>query len=222
MKYSKLLRSSIKYLLPHGIVVLAVRYRTHGALRIPWNMNTNKFWDRYYKSGENKLEDEDYEALKNVLDSSNDFSLLDIGCGEGAGCHLLQKTFPKSEINGSDFSSHAVKSAKNRYPHMNFFVLDITKDQLPKKYDYITIIETLEHITEPFPVVDKCLRNVNKSLIISVPFTPDLPTGKIKGGGVHVYSFNKKSFQNYNSEIKLIDVLHEGTMPRIIFEIKPN
>ncbi len=222
MKKLSFIRSIIKNLLPHGIVVLYIRYKTHGALKVPWNMNTNKFWNRYYNSGENELEEENYEALKSILDSTDEFSLLDIGCGEGAGCDLLQKKFSKSEINGSDFSSHAVQSAKKRYPNINFFVLDITKDHIPKKYDYITIVETLEHITDPFPVVDKCLSNVNKSLIISVPYTPDLPPGKIKGGGVHVYSFNKESFNNYKSDIKLIDVLHEGTMPRIIFEIKPN
>ncbi len=221
MKILSFIRSVIKNLLPHGIVVLFIRFKTHGALKVPWNMNTNKFWNRYYSRGENEIEEENYEALKKILDSGGKFSMLDIGCGEGAGCNLLKEKFEEAEITGSDFSSHAINSAKNRYPHVNFFVLDITKDQIPKKYDYITIVETLEHITDPFPVVDKCLRNVNKSLIISVPYTPDLPPGKIKEGGVHVYSFNKESFNDYKADIKLIDVLHEGTMQRIIFELKP-
>jgi len=63
---------------------------------------------------------------------------------------------------------------------------------------------------------------VRKSLIVSVPYIPHLPLGKIKGGGVHVYLFNRDSFKDYNSRIVLTDILHEGSMPRIIFEIEPN
>lgn len=220
MKIIKYIKMLIYGLIPYGIIVLYRRHNEYGTLHIPWNRNTTKFWDNHYKS-KYSFDREDYLPLLRLLDKRGKFSLLDIGCGAGEGCKLIKKRFPEGEIYGADFSPLAIEKAKKSFPNIKFFVGDISKDDIPKNYDYITIVEALEHITNPFPIVDKCLKHVTKSLIISVPYTPNLPSGNVESGGVHVYSFNKDSFKTYNYKIVLIDKLHENTMPRIIFEIKP-
>ena len=49
--------------------------------------------------------------LENELDNSKQFSLLDIGCGEGRDINFISSNFKNITIRGIDISSRAIKKA---------------------------------------------------------------------------------------------------------------
>ena len=105
--------------------------------------------------------------------------MLDVGCAIGDGCELLKENFPKSMIAGIDYSNIGIEKAKLKSNDIDYKVVDIEKDDIQKKYDYIIMIETLEHFDNPFLIIQKILKNIKKSIIIMTPYTPQY-TGKNK------------------------------------------
>jgi SAM-dependent methyltransferase len=86
-------------------------------------------------------------ALK-ILAEENWLSLLDVGCGDGKLLHELKKIMPVKQLAGIDISAQAIAFARAFNPEINFIVGDIeTQNGLTIKYDLITLIETLEHIS---------------------------------------------------------------------------
>jgi len=161
------------------------------------NVNTKEYWNCRLDDYEgDKWRDNVYEDLLKYLPKNKNFSLLDIGCALGDGCILLKRNFPNANINGCDFSNIAIKKAKNKNKNINFFELDILKQDLSKKYDYITMVSILEHFDNPFPIIDKCLEKINKKLIINCPYgntigyTPD---------NEHRFAFNEDTLKNYDN-----------------------
>jgi len=128
-----------------------------------------------------------------------------------------------AKISGADFSPVAIEKARKQHPNVDYFLLDIEKDPIPDTYDYILIVETLEHLSHPFKVVDKCLKHTRKSLWVSVPLTDKSgrKPGKTINVGEHIFYFNKESFRNYQARVALIDEINIDPMPRIVFEINP-
>jgi len=188
------------------------------------NINTKKYWNKKLSAYNNFWRDESYHCFEKFLPPDELFSLLDIGCGLGDGTERLKRIFPKAKIYGADFSRVGIEKAKKRRSRVEYLLLDIENDPIPATYDYILIVETLEHLSNPFEVVDKCLKYTRKSLWISVPLADNASgrrPGKTVNVGEHVFDFNKESFSNYQARITLIDVINDGLMPRIVFEIKP-
>lgn len=111
IKYIKMV---ICGLLPHRVVVLYGRYKRYGTIYLPWNQNTTKFWNVYYKT-DHQFPEENYLQIPKLLDKNSKFSLLDVGCGGGEGCNLIKTKFPNAEICGTDFSSIAIKKAKKLF-----------------------------------------------------------------------------------------------------------
>lgn len=210
----------VKFFTPHGIVVLIERYYKYGSFKKPWNSNTKRYWNYQYGEVKHDFVLENYEPIPQFIKANKKVTILDLGCGEGGGVNFFSSKIKNAKVSGADFSDHAIKKAQEKYPKNNFFVFDIDKDSLKNKYDYIVTVETLEHITEPLKAINKLLKRVNKSMIVSVPYTKG-KTGIVKGGGVHVYMFSDNTFKNYKHKILYKDLLHEGTMPRIIYEIFP-
>lgn len=195
-----------------------IRYRNFS-----FNLNSKRFWNKYLSKFDNFWRNENYSHILDLLPQDTAFSLLDIGCAIGDGCELLQEKFPKAEITGIDISEIGIEKAKQKTKNVQYFVLDVLNNPIPQEYDYIVIITTLEHFDEPFAIVDKCLKHVRKSLIISVPYTP-FYSGKIIVVSEHRYYFNKETFKMYNSRIVGIkkhgkDIKKQEEV--IIYEIRP-
>jgi hypothetical protein len=95
-------------------------------------------------------------------------------------------------------------------------------DSLPNTYDYISIVETLEHFDRPFFILDKCLGHARKSVIVSVPYAPDY-TGK-SAWDEHRFAFNEKTFVDtkYKFKIaKITDYVKDTRSKCIIYEFFP-
>jgi SAM-dependent methyltransferase len=220
MLFPKFFIKLAKFLTPHGIVILVERYYKYGKFKKPWNLNTKHFWDYQYRRGYSFVE-ENYRPIPKLIKSQMGVTIIDLGCGTGEGVNYLAEKIRGSEISGADISEVAIEKASKNYPENDFFELDLNEEVLTQKYDYVVIVETLEHINEPLIVVNEILKVVGKFLIVSVPYSPDKPSGPVPEGGDHVYYFNDDTFIKYKHKIVHKDVLHNGTMPRIIYKIYP-
>lgn len=168
------------------------------------NINTKERWDKLLGNGEwGKERGKIYLKVKKYLPKKRKITALEIGCANGHGLIELAKKVKNVNFEACDFSDKGIKQAKKLYgKKIKFFVHDIYKDKLKKNYDYILIIETLEHINNPKKAIKKYLKYYNEKLIVTVPY-------KERGWKEHVYSFDKNSFKDIKEfkkyEIQKID-----------------
>jgi hypothetical protein len=135
---------------------------------------------------------------------------------------MLKKSFPLADISGADLSPWAIKNAKLKNRGENYFILDISKKDLPQKYDYITLVHIIEHFNEPFHILDKCLKFVNKAVYINTPYGEDFEDPRLYWKGVHRYLFNEKTFNSYNCKVlKVTELIEEVGSKHILYKITP-
>ncbi|MGR3301661.1 MAG: class I SAM-dependent methyltransferase [Candidatus Scalindua sp.] len=120
--------------------------------------------------------------------------VLDAGCGDGRFCYELQHE--NVRIIGIDYSERAIAFARAFYPDGEFYVQDLKKISLSYRFDYIVLIETLEHFTpEDIPIILEKLFHILKpegKLIITVPSTK-IPLIFVPK---HYQHFTEESLQN--------------------------
>jgi len=156
------------------------------------NVNSNKYWDRIFSNPRKQIGNENYYELMKFLPKKK-FSLLDIGSGLGEGCILIKKRFPKAKIEGCDFSRVALSKSKVKTKDIDFFELDIRKDEIPKKYDYIISISVFEHFRKPEEIIKKCLKHAN-TLILDCPYEDY--------GIEHLFQCKEDTFKEFNPKVK--------------------
>ena len=131
---------------------------------------------------------------KNLIKPFNGQKILDAGCGDGRFCYELRNE--NIEIYGVDFSERAINFAKAFNPKAKLFVKDLKNLDLPHKFDYIVLIETIEHFIPND--IEKILKNLSKllkndgKLIVTVP-SKNLP-------------LIKKHYQHFDEE-SLVKIL---------------
>jgi SAM-dependent methyltransferase len=185
------------------------------------NMNSRKYWDSRLRVFGDFWRDDNYRQILDLLPEHGMFSLLDVGCALGDGTRLMKESYPQCRIVGCDISEVGIRKARAKDDGVEYILLDILKEEIPGEFDYITIIQTLEHFDEPFAVVEKCLRNCRRSLIISVPYSRDY-TGRIRIVDEHKYAFNESTFQGYHCRtVKLTEYIEVSGSRCIIYEIAP-
>jgi len=182
------------------------------------NINTKNYWNSQLKSGKWGAERGIlYSKLTKYLPKKGTYSCLDIGCAAGHGIATLTKLRRNINFDACDFSNNGIIAAKSNYNNtkIRFFTHDILKDSLNKKYDYILIVETLEHVNDPLRAVKKYIKYCNKKLIITVPY-------KEQGWKEHIYSFDEKSFASV-PEFRKYQILNKpggGNIIVYLFEPK--
>ncbi len=141
------------------------------------NKDLKKFYDGVYKKGERKhytpklslsagdLPNEDSEVI-GVM-SWKGKTVLDVGCGTGRACFEIAKRGARRVV-GIDFSDAAIAQAKTRplQNNLEYHVDDIIEHK--GKYDVIISIGTLEHMDEPYDVLKRFKRHLNKGGVIVV------------------------------------------------------
>ena len=136
--------------------------------RVKGKINTNsiEFWNEYYASVD--IEEDRliiYEQLSEILECIKFNTILEIGCGTGIGAEYLKNKFD-CIYTASDFSMTAINKASEKADYIS--LLDIRTDEPVGQYDVIIIAETLEHLENPFDVIDKCKKHC-KYLVLSLP-----------------------------------------------------
>jgi len=191
-----------------------VLYRTFSI-----NVNTKEYWNKRLSKIEGAWRDDHYHLIVGMLPENENFTLLDVGCALGDGIILLKDKYPKAKFSGLDISEIGIEKAKQKAPDVSYHVIDILKDEIPKMYDYILIVQTLEHFDDPHFIVDTLLKHCKKSIIVSVPYTKGVD-GRFNFVDEHRYSFNEKTFEKYNSKvIQITDFMEKTGDPCIIYEI---
>jgi len=156
------------------------------------NINTKDMWDGFH--GMDCKFNKRLQFYKFICQFIKlETSVIDVGCGVGFGIDCIGKLIPSCALHGADFSDSAIARAKDMYKNIEFFKFDITKDEFDRSWDYITLIEVLEHLEDPVSAIEKCLASCGE-LIITVPF---MRRGdRIKS---HIFNeFNDESFAQYN------------------------
>lgn len=101
-------------------------------------------------------------------------TLLDIGCGEGAGLGYLSEK-AGIEGHGVDISSVAIDIAAQR--GLNVAVADAMSPdfKLTREYDTVLISEVLEHVAEPELLLRNVRHHIRRRLILTFPNVAYLP-----------------------------------------------
>jgi len=146
-------------------------------------------------------------ALFSMLPSERQIKLADLGCGEGFITNYLLHKNPHLQIYGYDINEGVLKLAQKSNPSVEFSTLDIRNIPIALKqvhFDYVLLLEVLEHI-ESFESVLEELQGMSFSyLIISVPNEPFFSWGNMLFGKnishcgrdpEHVNFWNESSFQ---------------------------
>jgi 2-polyprenyl-3-methyl-5-hydroxy-6-metoxy-1,4-benzoquinol methylase len=117
--------------------------------------------------------------------------VLDAGCGDGRFCYQMRNE--NAKMVGTDYSPQAISFAKAFNPHAEFLTQDLKDLKLHYKFDYIVLIEILEHlIPEQIETILNNLLSMLKEkgkLIITVPSQNRPVTSK------HYQHFSVQSLQ---------------------------
>jgi len=97
-------------------------------------------------------------------------SILDVGCGEGFMMEFLSRS-KNCKVFGIDVSSKAIEKLRSR--GFQGIVRDVDEEGLglskDESYDYILLIEVLEHLKYPHKVLVEACSCAKKGVIVTLP-----------------------------------------------------
>lgn len=100
-------------------------------------------------------------------DRNEKFSLLDIGCATGEFYRYFSYRYLNINYVGYDISEHAVRRAKEKFPKVNFLVVDEALNSLKENVAEIVFSrDVIVHHTEPFRFLKKLYDISSRYLII--------------------------------------------------------
>lgn len=99
-------------------------------------------------------------------------SMLDIGCGTGVLCHVLQEHGIKA--HGMDLSEEMIKVAREKYPEIPFEQGNMITYETPRRFDLVTsTCDAMNHILDPADL-EQVMRHVHTYLAPGGYFLFDL------------------------------------------------
>ena len=128
-----------------------------------------EFWNKYTEQNESRYNEEFSKFSRDLATSLRCTSVLEIGCGTGIDLRLFPETF---EIHGVDLNENALDIAKQKLPHANFKIGNIT--DLPfedKSIDFVFTHQLLNYlddetldkgVSEMYRVAGKFIMNCEK------------------------------------------------------------
>lgn len=96
-------------------------------------------------------------------------SLLDIGCGSGVFLEYLRSRKPKLTLKGIDISEVAIMALTEK--GIDGEIFDFNKQDFPPSthFDYVTIMELLEHLYNPEDLMHKLKDIGAKRYFVTIP-----------------------------------------------------
>jgi len=108
-----------------------------------------------------------YEQVAKVVHGN----VMDVGCGTGFGTHLLARR--ASHVTGCEIDEKALRFAERAFSNgkIAFYSFDVTQSMTPASYDFVTMIDVIEHIKEDKTAIKNCetLLNESGTFICSTP-----------------------------------------------------
>ncbi|SOC11299.1 methyltransferase family protein [Ureibacillus xyleni] len=115
------------------------------------------------------------EIEKYIPQNLSDFSILDLGCGEGLVLSYLSNQYNHNSLrlHGLDYSEHQLEFARKRVPNVTFNQADFSKG-IPYENDSFDLIysgEVIEHLYDPDFFVQEIYRVLKRGgvLVITTP-----------------------------------------------------
>ena len=139
-----------------------------------WEQNFRHDWDGNHGSAQTAHFMDRLVAGLTGLDrefrylSTHPLEVLDWGCAFGQGAQRLAEAFPSCRVTGLDFAEEAVKTARLRYPALEF--LHTEGGPLPRDFDVIVTSNCLEHFEDPLAIARNHLRSCRKLYVALVPY----------------------------------------------------
>ncbi len=121
----------------------------------------------YQKKNKNylkkKIQNKEYfKKISNYLKKyKKKLDIIDVGCASGDFLKNISKR-KNFNLTGIDFSKEAILLARKKVPSANFFLKDIKKINLKKKYDVCTCLGTLSIFDNKFNIINKLI-NITKA-----------------------------------------------------------
>ena len=144
-------------------------------------MNSPEMWDYYFENHreyefKNSVTQERVKRVS-VMIKKDAKSILDLATGYGFVLNEISKRCENIEIYGCDFSKKSIEFLSKRLIG-DFFISDVTNLKIDRKFEYILLLDTLEHIDERlvFPTLFK-IKNLLEDegyFIISIPINGNL------------------------------------------------
>jgi trans-aconitate methyltransferase len=91
------------------------------------------------------------KSLLSVLDPQAGERILDLGCGTGQLAHTISET--GAQVVGIDSASTMIDVARQKYPGVDFYVMDARNFSFPEAFDAVFSNAALHWIPEPEKVV---------------------------------------------------------------------
>lgn len=137
------------------------------------NKNLYKIWSQvpkdYYQKGikknllqriwhRNKI-----RHAKKIIQNLVFRKCLDVGCASGYMISEIATEYPKATFFGVDVYDKAIKYAKIKYPHINFYQTPAEKMSFKNSsFDLIISYETIEHVENPQDFLSEIKRMLKK------------------------------------------------------------
>jgi SAM-dependent methyltransferase len=165
--------------------------------------NSRFFWEREYQdptagqkwAGDARLSFYDFaaEALPR-----EPLRILDIGSGFGYGGKRLMEICPLWKVEGFEISRTAAEQAV-----VPTRCGDLLRDEIPASYDYLLMVQTLEHFRDTSQVLSRVVAAASRGVIVTVPYRGRL-------NRKHLASLDESSFAAFpRAVIRLRKRLYE-------------
>jgi SAM-dependent methyltransferase len=112
-------------------------------------------------------------------------SVADVGCGEGSNLLYLERKFPNANLFGFDISDVALNRARLRVK-ANFGVLDIEKESVDQRFDFVLCSDVLEHIQDDISAM-RNLYNITEKYALVASVQGRMRESEIRIGHVRNY-----------------------------------
>lgn len=161
-----------------------------------------------------------------------DSNIADVGCGEGTVALYLKDKKITSNISCYDLPTENLKSVEDKgfktYP---IDLEDLEGANFPsRKFDYILLVDVLEHLTQPHKALRHLVTKAKKGLIVSFPnsgyllYRLQLLMGIFpRQSFTHLHFWTYKDFKIFCDilGIEIADFKHEkyddGIIPRFLY-----
>lgn len=108
--------------------------------------------------------------LANRINMPDPKKILDIGCGPGNSTEVLYNKYPDAYILGVDKSKEMIKTAKTKYPKLDFKICDVSKDlsELDSDFDIIFSNACIQWVPDHEHLLRSMLNLLNENGVLAV------------------------------------------------------